>query len=739
MHRWFFLNELEYCEPKEGDSADDQFSVGDETQAPPVKVPTREWPFCVTVDKPLEGNEKIAVTGNCNELGNWEPNRVVLLEKPNCLCEQQCTCCKFEGLITIPRNIDIEYRYCLVAHDPIRNQSIIRFWEVHMRPRIIRPCQNMLKDCDRFGYQEDGKYRVDRGWATTESIVHFRIFNAPFVWQCQRPRTLYVHLQPMFEAQPPECAESQGDAVHLTTAEQLSRMRGAHENDQSQQVAYTEVAQFGNSCPLQFQPWYGARCGREDLTLYHCAITDLEHTLYRLDLYTFSQKGSGDEPPYHYGYGFVQANQVVGTEGFVKLPVTCASTHRPLIEMSLSYMVIRPMQNYQCDLSITYERYWRRYHLPLDIGHRGAGTSYWIGANLHRENTLFAFKRAIEHNADMVEFDIQLTKDAKVVVYHDHVLRFLLGRCPEYEELMDEHDMLVFPYEKLSRLQLLQMGGSRRSGHIAMPFDAFNYDQLKLARVLRFTGNDGCETSCERMLYEQSPFPLLIDLLRTDFNDNALPERLGFNIEIKWPQKDITKRWEGDGFKPSFDRNFFVDTILDIVLVHGGKRRIMFSCFDPDICTMLRYKQNRYPVLLITQNPECSMQYLDQRVNTMSNAINLAYILEFFGLELHTYSILKQPTLIAVLQDLKLKALAWGAMNVEADVRDRLKQCGVIGVIYDRIDQLDQAGLQMQGINLCLIDSAGLRPYIDAIEVAEWWAKCGYRPPTPGNTRDNSI
>lgn len=35
-----------------------------------------------------------------------------------------------------------------------------------------------------------------------------------------------------------------------------------------------------------------------------------------------------------------------------------------------------------------------------------------------------------------------------------------------------------------------------------------------------------------------------------------------------------------------FNMNTFLDIILSCVLQKGGNRRIVFSCFDPDICIM---------------------------------------------------------------------------------------------------------------------------------------------------------
>ncbi|MEL7333076.1 MAG: glycerophosphodiester phosphodiesterase [Cyanobacteria bacterium J06560_2] len=51
-------------------------------------------------------------------------------------------------------------------------------------------------------------------------------------------------------------------------------------------------------------------------------------------------------------------------------------------------------------------------NLPLVLGHRGVPEE-------HQENTMAGFKRAIELGLDGVELDVFLTKDNKLVVFHD--------------------------------------------------------------------------------------------------------------------------------------------------------------------------------------------------------------------------------------------------------------------------------------------------------------------------------
>jgi len=52
---------------------------------------------------------------------------------------------------------------------------------------------------------------------------------------------------------------------------------------------------------------------------------------------------------------------------------------------------------------------------PLIIAHRGDATSA-------PENTIPAFKKALNLGADGIELDVRLTKDRELVVFHDRVL-----------------------------------------------------------------------------------------------------------------------------------------------------------------------------------------------------------------------------------------------------------------------------------------------------------------------------
>lgn len=78
-------------------------------------------------------------------------------------------------------------------------------------------------------------------------------------------------------------------------------------------------------------------------------------------------------------------------------------------------------------------------------------------------------------------------------------------------------------------------------------------------------------------LEEHQPFPKLQQVLE------VLDPHVGFNIEIKWTMQLKDGTYE---LNHPFDLNLYLDTVLTTVLQYGGSRKIVFSCFHPDICTM---------------------------------------------------------------------------------------------------------------------------------------------------------
>lgn len=70
----------------------------------------------------------------------------------------------------------------------------------------------------------------------------------------------------------------------------------------------------------------------------------------------------------------------------------------------------------------------------------------------------------------------------------------------------------------------------------------------------------------------------------------------------------------------AFDLNVYLDTILECIFDYAGDRRILFSCFHPEICVALRAKQARYPVLYLTEGGMNAPTYTDVRCRSLDAA-----------------------------------------------------------------------------------------------------------------------
>ncbi|XP_077562303.1 glycerophosphocholine phosphodiesterase GPCPD1-like isoform X4 [Haemaphysalis longicornis] len=173
---------------------------------------------------------------------------------------------------------------------------------------------------------------------------------------------------------------------------------------------------------------------------------------------------------------------------------------------------------------------------------------------------------------------------------------------------------------------------------------------------------------------------------RTDKVENVLENTVAsFNYAAK---HDGT--WEVD---LNFDLNQYVDIILRTLLDCSGKRYIILSCFHPDICIMIRLKQNKYPLLFLTQGQtEKYPPYLDTRTSTVYMATYFALSTHILGINVHTEELLREPSLIAFVKEHKLILFCWGEDNNHAETIASLKQKGVDGVIYDKLDVLIMRG-----------------------------------------------
>ncbi len=107
----------------------------------------------------------------------------------------------------------------------------------------------------------------------------------------------------------------------------------------------------------------------------------------------------------------------------------------------------------------------------LNMAHRGASGTF-------PENTLSAFRAAIDAKADMCELDVQLTRDGALVVIHDDTVDRTTDGAGEVAELT------------LAELKLLDAGAKFKGRATLTPgADAVPSPATKRERVIRYSGD----------------------------------------------------------------------------------------------------------------------------------------------------------------------------------------------------------------------------------------------------------
>ena len=87
-----------------------------------------------------------------------------------------------------------------------------------------------------------------------------------------------------------------------------------------------------------------------------------------------------------------------------------------------------------------------------EIAHRGY-------SDLHKDNTKCAFMSAVLYQFDMIELDIQLTKDDRIIIYHDTFLKHQLIINKNYNEILEDNKDIItleefFEFIDVSKIQI---------------------------------------------------------------------------------------------------------------------------------------------------------------------------------------------------------------------------------------------------------------------------------------------
>eukprot|EP01028_Stygiella_incarcerata_P009824 TRINITY_DN4807_c0_g1_i1.p1 TRINITY_DN4807_c0_g1~~TRINITY_DN4807_c0_g1_i1.p1 ORF type:complete len:805 (+),score=184.84 TRINITY_DN4807_c0_g1_i1:243-2417(+) len=328
-----------------------------------------------------------------------------------------------------------------------------------------------------------------------------------------------------------------------------------------------------------------------------------------------------------------------------------------LASVNLQYLIITPFHHPQND----YSKSWMEFvgttsgASTVHIGHRGMGQSVFRAPV--SENTILSFLTASKFSK-FVEMDVQLTKDKKLVIYHDFEVPIDLG-----------HGNIVrIPLTSLRSEELLKIGTSSRFLEtIKLWSTSMTSRKMRRAKSVDSVWDamsDSSTTSRPDLTASKPIRPVLEPCATLTETLSAIPRDVSFMLEIKYPsplaeiQMNIRH----------IDKNIYVDLILQAVFDHGEDRKIIFCSFNPDVCRLLKMKQFRYPVLFLSGagfdfgedffDPD--IDFDDYRCRTVEAAIFFARHADLDGVSLCARSILLRPDVVKMAKEWGLLCFSWG-------------------------------------------------------------------------------
>jgi glycerophosphoryl diester phosphodiesterase len=262
-----------------------------------------------------------------------------------------------------------------------------------------------------------------------------------------------------------------------------------------------------------------------------------------------------------------------------------------------------------------------------------AGTTYNFELQGHRgsrglapENTIPAFKKALEIGVNTLELDVVISKDKQVVVSHEPWLNYKITsdslRNPLTEKEGLAFSLYQHSYKEISTFDV----GSR--GNALFP----EQEKQKVSK------------------------PLLTEVIAMAESVNP---KILYNIEIKSTTED-----EAKGFQPNVKE--FSDILIALLKEKLPLDRVVIQSFDTRV---LQYIHSTYP--------EYVLSYLVEKDNFKKNSEKLGFVPPIYS----PYSILLTPAEVNEIHKKKVRVIPWTVNNVEE--MKKLLSMGVDGLITD--------------------------------------------------------
>ncbi|CAF3613501.1 unnamed protein product [Rotaria sordida] len=693
--------------------------------------------FCVIVKEKLNPCDSVLVTGSCEQLGEWLPNRCVPLNRTDKNDEGEI----WSTNIKIYGTQKISYRYLIAQIVRIDDDLnlIIKKWETFKTARQISLNNHWMNECDNgvssltntpvdneqpdeypaiFGCYK-GECRTDIGWLTGQREIQLRFHsNTLQLWSSKlRNSKMSLKVSPI-------------DLNYQQENEEISSDLPGELYAPTSKVFIQSAILRLSGCEANIQSDYGAIIEKDDYMIVKIQTFEPENVAYHIDFYLVDELTTLRK---HIGFAYVlpvHSNlELADNKHLNRIVPIIGLKHNPIGQIKIDVLLITPLEGVQQKFLVSPSKYWRQGRRPVNVGHRGLGktntehipckaqssssssndsnkqrimdntapilppTTRPVQTKFVSENTLASFKGAFQLGFDFVEFDVQLAKDKIPVVYHDFQVAITLKRKGQ------EAELFVVPVKDLTlpQLQSLKIYHASKTDVSKVDEEFDDDDQTTINNNTNLTGISNSSNNLDNQqiistnqLKQQqqddkkfrSLFPTLHELFET------LDPHLGFNVEIKYAME---YRQGGSEQNHYFERNEYIDCILRCLITYAGKRVILLSTFDPDCASMLRRKQTLFPVLFLTQGEKGDWpQFLD--IRTWSIDIGLCFIVaeHLSGLAAPALDILSNKDFVKHVKDNGKLLFVWGDEASEKDVSKCLLELRVDGLIFDHVAEFKE-------------------------------------------------
>ncbi|XP_073117356.1 glycerophosphodiester phosphodiesterase GDPD1, chloroplastic-like [Elaeis guineensis] len=285
------------------------------------------------------------------------------------------------------------------------------------------------------------------------------------------------------------------------------------------------------------------------------------------------------------------------------------------------------------------------------LGHRGSGMNALESPDRRmtavKENSLLSFNRAASFPIDLVEFDVQVTRDGCPIIFHDDMV------LTEENGNISERRVTDLYLE-----EFLSYGPQRENGKVGKSL----FRKAKDGRVLSWIVEDD-DSFCT---------------LQEAFQ--RVNSHIGFNIELKFDDYIVYREEE---------LAHALEAVLQVVFEYANDRPIIFSTFQPDAAQLIRKLQSIYPVFFLTEAGTETFE--DVRRNSLDEAIKLCSACGLQGIVSEVRGVFRNPSTIARIKDSNLSLLTYGQLNNVPEAVYMQHLMGINGVIVDLVKEITEA------------------------------------------------